>query len=326
MQNLLDILINLVIAMFDHVNMLASNFLTGEMSIWTDSGLTVAFALGAASHGNITESIMYGIRRWHGNINERFAAIDNLVNLITEHQPDWTIPADMFAKITADRNQLQLLINRCRSSMGSRADRELRNTLLKSTVSFCRLHVKIWACTEFSAGVLTADDVHLLGFLLPGETGGIHVRTKATDTLASVKVKIVNEDFIRVSVDQASAENAAQAAHGWPTGVKYILIVITADDGKTEVYRQFTTHLHNTIRMPDGLHGKQFIVKAAFLRHVNDAPRFGNELTFSMPLTTIDLITNTDRLDHEDLEEKLREIERQRQEIERLIELRRVKS
>jgi hypothetical protein len=41
--------------------------------------------------------------------------------------------------------------------------------------------------------------------------------------------------------------------------------------------------------MPEGSRGKLFIIKAAFLRHIDDSPRFGPEPTFFMPLTTEDL-------------------------------------
>jgi hypothetical protein len=102
--------------------------------------------------------------------------------------------------------------------------------------------------------------------------------------------------------------------------------VITAADGKTEVYRHLTTHLHNDVRMPEGSHGKQFIIKASFLRHVDDEPRFGNEPTFSMPLTTEDLAATLDRQHHEEYEAQLREVERLRQESEQLHEELRVKS
>jgi hypothetical protein len=70
--------------------------------------------------------------------------------------------------------------------------------------------------------------------------------------------------------------------------------------------------------MPEGSHGKQFIAKAAFLKHVDDQPLFGNQQTFSMPLTTEDLIKALDQQHHDEFEEKIREVERQRQEIERL--------
>ena len=180
------------------------------------------------------------------------------------------------------------------------------------------LQVKVCAYGQYVAGVLTADDVHLRGFLLPGESGGHHSRTEATDVTAEVKVKVINEDNIRVVIDRSAGENAAQVAHGWPVGVNNTLIVITAADGKTEVYRQLTTRLHNDIRMPEGSHGKQFIIKASFLKHVDDEPRFGNEPTFSMPLTTEDLAAALDRQHHEDFEAQMREVERQRQEIERL--------
>jgi hypothetical protein len=56
------------------------------------------------------------------------------------------------------------------------------------------------------------------------------------------------------------------------------------------------------------------------MKHVDDTPRFGNEPTFSMPLTTEELITEHDRQHHEEFDERLREVEHHRQEIERIEE------
>ena len=318
MENLAAITIGLVNMIFDHISMFLSSLSDRGLLLAAGSGVTLAFALGAVAFGNITEGVLAAIRRWHGSIDDQFSNIDNLVSLITAHQPAWSMPADLLQQLTNNRDRLQELINKCRTNLASPTDRELRNTLLKSTVGLCLVQVKIWAYGEFSAGIMTADDVYLLGFLLPGETGGRHDRTEATDVVAEVKVKVVNEDFIRVVIDQSAGENAAQVVHGWPASVKNALIVITSADGKTEVYRQVTSRLHNDIRMPDGSHGKQFIIKAAFLKHVDDEPRFGNEPTFSMPLTTEDLAAALDRQHHEDFEAQLRKVERQRQEIERL--------
>ncbi|MDR0604183.1 MAG: hypothetical protein LBG80_07780, partial [Bacteroidales bacterium] len=72
--------------------------------------------------------------------------------------------------------------------------------------------------------------------------------SEATDEVAEVKVKVINEDNIRVVIDRSAGENAGQVTHGWPPGVSNALIVITAADGKTEVYRQMTTRLHNDVR------------------------------------------------------------------------------
>ena len=250
------------------------------------SGLALAFALGAMAYGVIPEGVLANIRKWHGSIGEQFGNIDNLVNLVTEHQPQWNMPPNLYAELTSNHSQLQTLINKCRTNAASAADGTFRNSLLKSTIGLCLLQVRIWAYGQFGAGVLTADDIHLLGFLLPGESGGHHDRTEATDEVAEVKVRVINEDNIRVVIDRSAGENAGQVTHGWPPGVSNAVIVITAADGKTEVYRQLTTRLHNDVRMPDGSHGKQLIVKASFLKPVNDGPRFGNEPTFSMPLTT----------------------------------------
>jgi hypothetical protein len=84
------------------------------------------------------------------------------------------------------------------------------------------------------------------------------------------------------------------------------------------VYRKITTRLYNDILMPDGSHGQQFFVKASFLKHVDDVPRFGSEPTFTMPFMSEDVVAELDRRHHEEFEEHIREVERQRLEIERL--------
>jgi hypothetical protein len=270
------------------------------------------------TYANIPAEVLANIRRWHGKADEQFDNLDNLVHLLQSHQTQWSVPQPIFEQLNDSRDQLAVLIPKCRSNYGSAADRTLRNSLLKTSVGLCLTQVKAWVYTQYYAGVMTADDAHLLGFLLPGEAGGRRERTEATDALAEVKVSIINTDFIRVVIDRAVNENAALVTHGWPPGVHQALIVILAADGVTEVCRQFTTHLHTDIQMPAGSHGKQFIIKAAFLKHVDDAPKFGPEPTFSMPLTTEDLAAALDRQHHQDFEAQLQEIERHRREVEQL--------
>jgi hypothetical protein len=276
---------------------LAAGILTGiAMSVFfpenavmnlAGSGAILAFAI--ASSGDITEGLLANIRRWHGSIDDRFSNIDNLVTILTENKSAWIVPTTLLEKLTANRDLLQTLINICRSAEGSKSDRENRNALLKSTVRFCLRDVKAWVYQANIAGAISDADVHSLGFLTLGERGGGRKRSKPTDIIAEVKVKVLNADFIEAIIDQASDKNAGPVLRGWPDGVKNVLVVITASDGKTEVYRQLTTHLHNEIQMPEGSHGKQFIIKAAFLKHVDDKPKFGNQPTFSMSLTTEDL-------------------------------------
>jgi hypothetical protein len=284
----------------------------------TGEVFTLTFALGAIAYANIPGEVLANIRRWHGKVDDQFGNIDNLVNTVQAHQPQWNFPQTLFQQLSDNRDRLASLIPKCRSNYGSAADRTQRNSLLKGTVGLCLTQVKSWAYTQYYAEVLTADDVHLLGFLLPGEAGGRHERTEATDVQAEVKVSIISADFIRVVIDQATDANAALVAHGWPPGVHQSIIVIMAADGKTEVLRKLTTHLHNDIQMPEGSHGKQFIAKAAFLKHVDDEPKFGPEPTFSMPLTTEDLAATLNRQHHEDFEAQIREVERLRQEVEQM--------
>jgi hypothetical protein len=324
MNNLLEVLNSLVNTIIDSSSMFTSTISDGSLTV-AGNGLIVALALGVIPPNSITDGVLANVRKWHGNIDDQFYNIDNLVKLIVAHQLAWVIPADLLSQLTNNRDQLRELISKCRSITGSKADRELRNTLLKTTVGICLVQVRIWAYGEYSEGVLTADDVHMLGFLLPGEHGGRRERTEATNVIAEVKVKVINTDFIRVIIDQSSGENAAKVVHGWPVGVKNALIVITSADGTTEVLRRMTTHLYNDIEMPEGSHGKQFLIKAAFLKHIDDKPRFGSEPTFSMPLSTEDLVIALDKQHHEEFEEHLKEIERQRQIIEQMQKERNIK-
>jgi hypothetical protein len=266
----------------------------------------------------ISEGIITKVKGWHGNVDEQFSNIDNVAVLLKAHLKLWDVPNEMYTIVNDSRAELQVLVNRCKTTAGSTADRSQRNMLLKSATGFCLLQVKAFSYTQYGAGIMTSSDVHELGFLLPGESGGHRSRSEATNIITEVKVKVVNADTIRVVVDQAAEENAARVMHGWPAGVHHVLIVITAADGVTEVYRKMTTRLYNDITMPKGSHGKQFLIKAAFLKHVDDEPRFGNQPTFSMPLTTEDLVAALDRQHHEEFEEHVREVELHRQEIVRL--------
>jgi hypothetical protein len=240
-------------------------------------GTGIAFAAaGGGMNNNIPAEILAVVRRWRGKMDDQYANICNVADMLSAHQTEWGVPQDLVDQLVRDRDRLGTLIIKSRSSTGSSADRMIRNTLLKNLVSQCTTRIKTWAVAQYYAGVLTADDVLLLGFLLPGDAKGHHDRKEPTDELTEVKVSVINSDYIRVIIDRSDVENAALVRHGWPDGVQMAQIVILADDGVTEVFRQMTTHLHTDIQMPAGSRGKQFIIKAAFLRHVDDAPRFGN--------------------------------------------------
>ncbi|MDR1455243.1 MAG: hypothetical protein LBJ01_06295 [Tannerella sp.] len=321
MNTLIEILNQSVGTFFDATDLFLTS-LSG-LDLLLGAGSSFAFALvpgtkGTGRGSNIPEGILASVRRWHGGIDSKFGNIDNLVKLVETHQQTWVMPSDLLTPLTDGHNRLQVMINKCRTPQASTADRAQRNALLAFTVGLCLNQVKMWAYGQFFAGVLTTEDIHLLGFLLPGERGGRHDRTEATNELAEVKVTVINGDFIRAVIDRASGENAALVAHGWPPGVRNALIVIISVKSGKVVYSQMTTHLHNTIRMPEGSHGEQFVIKAAFLRHVDDEPRFGNEPTFTMPRTTEDLAASVDRQRHENVDAQMQEIERLRREIERI--------
>jgi hypothetical protein len=292
MNSLIEISINLLGSIFEHIP---------DLSVLMTDDLTVAFAVGVAGYG------------WRGGINGKFSCIDNVINLILKNQPAWTIPPELLEDLIDRRSRLQDLINKCNTTAASPDDRLLRDSLLRTTVEICRTKIKIWAYGLYAAGTMAAVDVHLLGFVLPGEMGGYRKRSEPTRILAETKVKAINGDFIHVIIDHSAGK--VHIAHGWPEGVKSAVIVILAADGKTETLRIHTTHMDNKdIKMPEGSRGKQFIIKSAFLKHIDDKPIFGNEQTFSMPLTTEDLVASYSSKERE----MQLENERQRLEIERL--------
>jgi hypothetical protein len=184
-------------------------------------------------------------------------------------------------------------------------------------VHYCLHDVRSWVWEQYRLGILTATDVHSLGFYLPGEVGGNHDRVEPTRILPAVKVKVLNADWARVVIDQAAAENAAQVVHGWPDGVRYALIELISTETGEEICHLLTTRLHNDIALPKDSHGKQFLVRAAFLVHPGDAPKFNEGSTFSMPLTTRDLIDSIKNYHSEELDAKDAEIERLRAELDK---------
>jgi hypothetical protein len=289
---------------------------TDVISILIACGTVFPAFAGGISWVDIPAGVLAAARRWHGSIDEQFGNIDKLVVTIQAHSA-WGTPPQFSLAVT-NRTQLMTLIPRCRSSAGSADDRAHRNTLLKTTVALCLTSIKLWAYAQYNSNIMTLDDLHSLGFLLPGETGGRRSRTVATEVAAEVKVTVLSADMIRVAVDQSVGENAALVTSGWPPGVKTALIVITPVDGDTEIYRKSTSRLHNDIRMPEGSHGKQFVIKAAFLKHPDDEPVFGPQPTFTMPYSTEDLIHTLDRQHHEEYEAQIREVERRRLELEQL--------
>jgi hypothetical protein len=302
----------------------ASNRICGivpaaDPGILATGGSVVSIAFAAAiTYSDIPEETLSIMRRWHGSIDDQFSNIDNLVTLIQSHSA-WSSPPS-FSEIVTNRTTLATLIQKCRSGSGSSNDRGQRSYLLKYTIGLCLTNVKLWAYTQYNSTSVnfTLYDLHSLGFLLPSEMGGRHSRSTPTDVVAEVKVTILSADVIKAVVDQASEDNAALTVHGWPTGVKMALIVILSADGQTEVYRQHTTRLHTEIKMPDGSHGKQFIIKAAFLKHVDDVPKFGPQPTFTMPYSTEDLNRILDHQHHEEFESHIREIENLRRQLEQL--------
>jgi hypothetical protein len=311
MEHFIEIVIALANTLFGHISWLLSSLSAGD-------GLVFAFALVAMPVNNISEGSLTNVRRWRGGIADKFTAIDNLLSTILANQPAWAIQPELLEKLKSYHKELEKLVHLCKTSNSSMAHRAQRDALLSTIMRFCRIQIRAWAYQSFASGLLTASDVHLLGFLLPGENGGYHRRSKATAEQAYIKVGIINEDFIRVSITHTTDDGGVPENQAWPSHIPFARIVITASDGQTEVYNNLTTHIHNDIHMPKGSHGKQFVAKASFLKHVDDKPVFGNQQVFSIPLNTEDLLAAAKNPQAPDSNFYLQEIEHLKEEIEKL--------
>jgi hypothetical protein len=283
-------------------------------------GATLGFALTAASYNDIPKEVIATIRQWHGTVEQKMSNISSVLEILKAHAVDWKVPEEYLDQLTDSYNRLVALVDKCSKLTGSTADRTLRNSLLKSTVGFCLGHIKSWAIAQYFAGNLTVDDVHLLGFFLPGETSGHRTRKDPTKAKAVVKVYVTHMDTILVVIDHSYTENAALVNHGWPEGVHNAVIVIRSADGKREIYNKLTTRLHTSISLPEELRGKQIIIRAAFLQHVDDTPKFSEiQPVLSMPLTTEDLAKSRDQKHEEEEESHDDAIKRLREELDRLL-------
>jgi hypothetical protein len=264
-------------------------------------GATLGFASTVASHNDIPEEILTIIREWHGSIAQKTRNVNNVLNRLKAHAVEWKVPEEYLDLLTVNCQKINELVAKCAQSSSSADDRIVRNEILKTTVSFCLTTIKTWAQSQCYAGMLSVSDVHMLGFFLPAESGGRRERKDPTKAKAMVKALVTHMDTILVVIDHSYTENAALVNHGWPEGVRNAVIVIRSADGKREIYNKLTSRLHTSITLPEELRGKQIIIKAAFLRHVDDTPKFSEiQPVISLPLTTEDLAKTVDQQHEEE--------------------------
>jgi hypothetical protein len=260
--------------------------LLNQPEVW----IIFAFAVVVLSRSKVPESVWEAVKKWRrGTVNEQYGNLTNVAGTLDSHELGWSVPAPMLAKLKGYRTKLQPLMDKCNARKASKLETAQRKSLLKEAVNYCLYDVEHWACGVCRDGEITREELHDLAFVLKEERGGYRARLEPTDVVPEVKVRVVDADIVEVVVDQASNENAGPVRNGWPKGVRYVRIIVTADDGKTEILRHDSVTLRNRLRMPDGSHGKLFLLKAAFLKHLDDVPAFSAEPSFTMPFTTEDL-------------------------------------
>jgi hypothetical protein len=72
MNHLVEVLINPVNICFDHASMPISWLYGCRIIPPEGSGIMIALVLSTAIRGNIPETVLTHIRRWHGGISDRF--------------------------------------------------------------------------------------------------------------------------------------------------------------------------------------------------------------------------------------------------------------
>jgi hypothetical protein len=310
MNDILSVLFQVVGTFFDQV-----------VTFFSDSpewGGLVTFAILSpvvpVGH-DVPEGLLSIVRRWHGGKGDKVANVNQMAGVLDEYSAKWGIPGDMRTFILVDVVELNRVFTLCKGENSSLKLRKERDRLITHCVNYSLGYIRFWAIGQYADGFITVENIHSLCFLLPGETAGGRKLAPPTDAMPETKIRVFNEDGIMFIIDQAKDKNAGEVHHGWPPGVRHALILIYEEDGVTEVYREITTHLHNRIEMPAGSHGKVFLAKAAFLKHMNDAPHFGTEVTFAMPTTTQDLLEILHNQHQEDAEQHRKDVEAMEKEM-----------
>jgi hypothetical protein len=247
-------------------------------------------------------------RKWHGSQSDKVSNINLLGNTINKNAAKWGVPGDITTFTLHAIEPLNALVELCKGNESSLLKREERDAMIRDAVAFCIGYVKMWMYGEYAFGLRSAEDIHSIGFLLPGETAKSHKLSPATDVVAAVSTRVVSADVVRVIVGQSDAKEVSKVVHSWPTGVRHALIVIS-DKEKKEVFRTIVSRLHTDVTMPEGSHGQVFYVNASFLKHTDDEPRFGPQPSFTMPYKTEDIPTLINAQREADVEEHRKDVE-----------------
>ncbi|MDR1414669.1 MAG: hypothetical protein LBI96_02570 [Odoribacteraceae bacterium] len=249
---------------------------------------SLLLGLSGGSSGNPMETMSVTVRKWYGGIRGKYDNVINLNTRLKDKEKEWNVPPEIMELFGEHVDELDRLVMKCRTMDGSPADRMTRNNLLNRLVKASLNVARNWAYGQYALGKLLTSDIHLLGFMVVGERSTRHPRSKETLEVPEVSARALDSGSAYIVLSQGAYENAARVASAWPRGVRNAVIVIMEIDGR-EIIRHMTTRVHNVVKMPEGCRGKQFIVKASFLKHVDDNTHFGNETVFTMPLTVEDI-------------------------------------
>jgi hypothetical protein len=235
-----------------------------------------------------SEALHTVVKNWHGSLDAQFTNIENLYSGLQALQPTWGVPMQLMTVLADKVPLLEKAVMKCRERNAGPVDFDIRRSLTKELVDFSLDTARNIVFGAYGQKEITIHDVHRLGFMLMSESGGAHGRAIPNKVQAEAKVQVMDYSNINLVVDKASHEDAGPVTEGWPEGAKTVKVLISDIHGK-EVLQLMSAHLHTQIHLPDWVRGKQLVLRAAFLKHVDDEPVYSNEVTFTMPLMIRDI-------------------------------------
>jgi hypothetical protein len=248
----------------------------------------IACVIESTPEEDASEALHTIVKNWHGSMDAQFTNIENMFSVLKSLQSTWKAPKKMMVVLEEKVPELDKIIKKCRGRNAGLVDFDMRRSLIKELVHFSLETVRYVVFGAYAMKEITIHDVHRMGFMLMSESGGARTRSKPNKVQAEAKVLVEDYSNINVVVDKSAHEEAGPATEGWPKGANAVKIVITDTHGK-EVLQMMSSRLHTQIRMPEGSRGKQFVLRAAFLRHLDDDPVYSSEVTFTMPLMIRDI-------------------------------------
>jgi hypothetical protein len=226
---------------------------------------------------------------WHKSITEKMHCLTNLDNKLTLDGEYWGMDPAVLTQNHALYVQIEPYYTLYLSGDARNSELVIFRRLLGEDVEYALDVVKPDAIGRCGVGAMDISDLNSLGFLMPNQGKGRHERSGENEIVPETNAKVTAIDTVMVTVDNALDKHGNRTKGSKPKGVKQILIVLQDEKG-VEIFNKMFTKTQVYIDIDQKYRGEIILVRAAFLKHVDDTPHFGEPVAVSMPKDIADIL------------------------------------